>query len=311
MGATIMNAIVPVQKPMLLDVMAEKYSLRPEEFSKTVRATCGLATATAEQFAAFLIVAKTYDLNPILKEIYAYPAKGGGIVPIVSIDGWVNLVNSHGACDGFEFEMVHDDKGDLVACTCKMYRKDRKHPVTVTEYLSECRRATEPWKMAHRMLRHKSLIQAARYAFGFAGVYDEDEGRVIADAVDVTPKAAPRVPSPTEVEQEVIPPDHGSDKYKPGDEVKLAGPVPSVPKDDPISSGPQRTWMLPKIEADYDVWMEAVLKFIAECQDGGELESFFNAEIESRKGTDDIFPSDTDDLVDAYTKRQQALNADE
>lgn len=190
---------VPQQKLMLLASMADQYLLSPEEFSKTVRATCGLGTATPEQFAAFLIVAKTYGLNPLTKEVYAFPGKGGGIVPIVSIDGWVNLVNSNPQCDGFQFEMDHTPDGRLISCTCTMYRKDRKHPVSVTEYLEECKRATEPWKMQHRMLRHKSMIQCARYAFGFAGIYDEDEGRVIADAVDVTPR--PRVPSPSEVAQ--------------------------------------------------------------------------------------------------------------
>lgn len=171
----------PQQKMMLLEYMADKYSLKPDEFAKTVRATCGLPTATPEQFAAFLIVAKEYNLNPLTKEIYAFPGRGG-IVPIVSIDGWVNLVNSHKACDGFEFEVEHDEDGKLVSCTCKMYRKDRSHPVTVTEYLSECKRSTDPWKMENRMLRHKALIQAARYAFGFSGIYDDDEGEKIAQA---------------------------------------------------------------------------------------------------------------------------------
>jgi hypothetical protein len=32
------------------------------------------------------------------------------------------------------------------------------------------------------MLRHKAMIQCARLAFGFAGIYDEDEGRRIAEA---------------------------------------------------------------------------------------------------------------------------------
>lgn len=177
-----MNALTTVdQKPkmMLVEFMADKYAMTAEGFSKTVRATCGMPNATAEQFAAFLVVAKEYNLNPLTKEIYAFPGRGG-IVPIVSIDGWVNLVNSHGACDGFEFDMQHDDKGDPVSCTCKIYRKDRKHPIAVTEYLAECIRPTEPWKMKHRMLRHKSFIQAARYAFGYSGIYDEDEAERIA-----------------------------------------------------------------------------------------------------------------------------------
>ena len=31
---------------------------------------------------------------------------------------------------------------DDESCTCIMYRKDRTHPVEVTEYMSECKRAS-------------------------------------------------------------------------------------------------------------------------------------------------------------------------
>lgn len=193
-----MNAITKTEaaKPMLLDALAAKANLLPDEFAATVRKTCGMKQASAEEFAAFLLVAKEYNLNPLTKEIYAFPAKGGGIVPVVSIDGWVNLVNSHPACDGFEFDFEHDEDGKLVSCTCRMFRKDRGRPVVVTEYLSECSRNTDPWKMQHRMLRHKAMIQAARYAFGFSGIYDEDEGEKIAQSAirDVTPPAPPPPP---------------------------------------------------------------------------------------------------------------------
>ncbi|MBT1154318.1 recombinase RecT [Aminobacter anthyllidis] len=206
-----MNALTktePQQKVMLLDFMADKYGLKPQEFADTVRKTCGLPTASNEEFAAFLMVAREYDLNPMLREIYAFPKQGGGIVPIVSIDGWVNLVNSHPACDGFEFDVEHEGK-ELVSITCHMYRKDRARPVVVTEYYDECKRDTQPWKMKHRMLRHKAMIQAARYAFGFSGIYDEDEGAKIADMRDVTPPPRPTVmrpPSPSDLmaEAEII-----------------------------------------------------------------------------------------------------------
>jgi phage recombination protein Bet len=182
---------------MLLEFMADKYSLNPDEFSRTVRATCGLSTATPEQVAAFLIVAKEYDLNPLTKEIYALPGKGGGIVPFVSIDGWVNLVNSHPQCDGFDFAVTNDSANELYSMTCTMYRKDRSHPTVVTEYFEECKRVTEPWKMKRRMLRHKAFMQAARLAFGFAGIYDEDEANRIVEAqvVQVSQPAAPARPA--------------------------------------------------------------------------------------------------------------------
>jgi hypothetical protein len=85
--------------------------------------------------------------------------------------------------DGMEFEFAHDEKRQLVSCTCVIWRKDRNRPIKVTEYLSECKRNTEPWKMEHRMLRHKALIQCARVAFGFSGVYDEDDSRVASGRV--------------------------------------------------------------------------------------------------------------------------------
>lgn len=193
--------IQPAQQRSVLIDMAGRYNMEPAAFEATVRATCmpdgGKQQATREEFAAFLLVAREYKLNPLTKEIYAFPRRGGGIVPIVSVDGWVSLVNSHPACDGFDFSYQHDDSGKLISCTCAMHRKDRGRPVIVTEYLAECVRTTEPWKMQHRMLRHKAMIQAARYAFGFSGIYDEDEGAIIAAARDVTARAeGPPAPPP-------------------------------------------------------------------------------------------------------------------
>jgi phage recombination protein Bet len=186
--------------------MAERYGMEPGPFEATVRAICMPQQHTREEFAAFLLVAKEYRLNPLTKEIYAFPKRGGGIVPIVSIDGWVSLVNSHDACDGFSFSWEEDADRNPISCTCTMYRKDRSHPVVVTEYLSECIRPTDPWKMKHRMLRHKAMIQGARYAFGFSGIYDEDEGAKIAEMRDITPQrqavAFPDIPDEEEATDE-------------------------------------------------------------------------------------------------------------
>lgn len=130
--------------------------------------------ATNDQLVSLLIVANQYKLNPFTKEIYAFPAKGGGITPVVGVDGWARIINDNPLCDGIQFEQ--DDE----SCTCKIYRKDRSHPTVVTEYLDECRGVSEPWKKyPKRMLRHKALIQCARVAFGFSGIYDEDEARRI------------------------------------------------------------------------------------------------------------------------------------
>ena len=136
---------------------------------------------TDEQMTALLIVANQYGLNPFTREIFAFPDKGG-IVPVVGVDGWSRIMNTHPQFDGMDFKFDGD------SCTCIIYRKDRTHPVSATEYMEECKRDNLPaWKShPRRMLRHKAMIQAARLAFGFTGIYDQDEAERIVE-IDVTP----------------------------------------------------------------------------------------------------------------------------
>ena len=169
--------VVPLEtKRSLIETMSAKYQMDAGMFQKTVFATCLPAKATAEEFAAFLIVANEYGLNPVTREIYAFPKKGGGIQPIVGIDGWLNLINSNPQMDGLEFVDELNEKREMVSVTCRIFRKDRKTHTEVTEYMDECKRPTEPWqKWPKRMLRHKAAIQCARYAFGFARIIDPEE----------------------------------------------------------------------------------------------------------------------------------------
>lgn len=173
------------EAPSIIQDMATRFGMDKRAFEATLKATVVPANVSNEQFVAFLLVAKQYNLNPITKEIYAFPAKGGGIQPIVGIDGWCNIINSNPQLDGIEFEDVMTD-GKLTAITCKIYRKDRSKPTEATEYMDECKRSSDPWtKWPARMLRHKALIQCARYAFSFSGIVDPDEAERM---IDVTPE---------------------------------------------------------------------------------------------------------------------------
>lgn len=160
-----------------------------------LRATAFKGPANDDQLAALLIVATQYGLNPWTKEIYAFPDRNNGIVPVVGVDGWARIMNEHPQFDGLEFDQ--DDDG----CTCRIFRKDRSRPIAVTEYMAECRRdGVGPWKShPRRMLRHKAMIQCARLAFGFVGIYDQDEAERIREidmgSADVVgAKAAPALP---------------------------------------------------------------------------------------------------------------------
>lgn len=181
-----MNAVVQHEQPLsVVASMAATYGMDRRAFEATLRATVMPANATNEQAAAFLLVAKQHNLNPFTKEIFAFPSRGG-IQPIVSVDGWMKLINSHPQFDGMDFKDTLDESGALVSVTCRIHRKDRSHPVEVTEYMRECKRDTETWKhWPARMLRHKSAIQASRYAFGFAGIYEPDEVERMADVEPV------------------------------------------------------------------------------------------------------------------------------
>lgn len=177
----------PAKRSVLL-AMASRFGMEAAAFEATVRATCGCAGATREEFAAFLLVANEYGLNPVTREIYAFPKKGGGIQPIVGVDGWMRMANAHPEFDGLEVDFQHDESGKLLSATARVHRKDRSHPVVVTEYLAECYRNTDPWKMPHRMLRHKAAIQGIRYAFGFAGIMEPDEAEGMVERATPTPE---------------------------------------------------------------------------------------------------------------------------
>ena len=162
-----------------------------------------LTTPTDAQILALLVVSNQYGLNPWLKEIYAFPDKFGGIVPVVGVDGWSRIINTHPQYDGVEFEQ------DADMCTCTIYRKDRNHPTRITEYMIECRGTQGAWLThPYRFLRHKALIQCARLAFGFGGIYEQDEAERIIDTVDVSSGEISTPPRPrraSEVAQAALP----------------------------------------------------------------------------------------------------------
>lgn len=179
--------------------LANLYDMDPGKFADTVKATVfPKGNATNEQLAALCMVAEQYKLNPLLKEVHAFP-NGSGIVPVVGVDGWISMMNRERTFDGIEFEDRLDDAGKLVSITATIHRTDREHPIRVTEYLAENLRPTDPWKkMPARMLRHRALIQAARIAFGFSGIYDPDEAQVVAGARDSDYQVVDRQPAQVE-----------------------------------------------------------------------------------------------------------------
>jgi len=211
----------------LRDQFAERYGIASSEVFDILKATAfrqrggnrddeGPVVVSDAELTALLVIANQYGLNPFTREIYAFPDKqGGGIVPIVSYDGWTRIVNENPQFDGIEYAYA-PELVELMGLTkpmhewteCSIWRKDRTRPIIIREYAVECYRAPfigkskykdgatyqvdGPWQThPRRMLRIKSHIQCARVAFGFAGIYDQDEAERIIEmgaAVEVDPR---------------------------------------------------------------------------------------------------------------------------
>jgi phage recombination protein Bet len=181
------EVVQKVQPPSLIMRFAGRYGVEPEKLKNTLKATAFKTKereVTDEQLMALLIVAEKHDLSPWTKEIFAYPDRSGGIVAVVSIDGWIKIVQSHPQFDGVEFVSAPVSTRDEVPqwIECVMYRKDRAHATRIREFYVECKRDTAPWNITpRRMLRHRAFMQCGRICFGFTGLHDDDEARHIVE----------------------------------------------------------------------------------------------------------------------------------
>ena len=205
-----------------ITAMAERYGMMPQALYNTLRKTVFASARTNEEFDALCLIAKTYNLNPITKEIYAFPSKGGGVVPLIGIDGYIAVMNRQPSFDGLEFAYsenlvtVGNVKGAPEWVEARIYKKGCTRPTVVREYMDECFRPTEPWRThPRRMLRHKALAQCVRTAFGMSGVYsDMDEAEALTVSVDETAKpnvndaitAAIEAPAPAQPKRRGRPP---------------------------------------------------------------------------------------------------------
>jgi phage recombination protein Bet len=208
-----------------INQLATRFDLpQSEELYNVLKATAFKGDVSDAQLSALLIVAGQYGLNPWTKEIYAFPDKKNGIIPVVSVDGWSRIINSHPAFDGMDFnfadEMVMMEGANSLAqvwTECVIHRKDRSRPTVIREYLDEVYKApfkpkdggytvAGPWQThPKRFLRHKAMIQCARMAFGFGGIYDDDEAARIADAAAPMKQIDPATGEITQAKPKTLP----------------------------------------------------------------------------------------------------------
>ncbi len=191
----------------LLHRYAERMGVPPEQLYSTLLKVIFKRSegVREEELLAFLLVCEKYGLDPFLKEIYPTLTQKQGLLPVVSVDGWLRLLHRQDDFDGLSIEFS-DEKTTVelvdrmagkyavtapTKCRVAIHLKNKSYPVTVEEYFAEVVRPTDPWRTHPcRMLRHKAVIQCIRVAYSFGGIYDADEAGAIAESVEREAQAA-------------------------------------------------------------------------------------------------------------------------
>jgi RecT family len=141
--------------------LAQQLGIEAEE----LQAWIDLQTQVPEKCVLRLLrVAQKMGLDPLMEEISVIQYEDNHWDIYISVDAWIRLLNQHEAFHGISFsqsEMLIDGVPEWMECT--IYRKDRKTPTTIREYLSEVKTKQPNWhEMPRRMLRHRVLQQCAR-----------------------------------------------------------------------------------------------------------------------------------------------------
>lgn len=203
----IRRTAVPDQLNSLVGRMAAEYGVDKAKLYSTLansifaqggkdrNGSYQVKTPTPEEMMSLLIVADRFKLDPFTKQIFAFSSRGK-VVPIVSVDGWLALLNRQPDYDGLTVEFSNDlvEIGGVKLpefCRVSIHRKSLTRPVVISEYATEVFQPTEVWKKyPRRMMRHKAIIQCARIAFSISGIYDREEAENIVagageDVIDV------------------------------------------------------------------------------------------------------------------------------
>lgn len=132
---------------------------------------------TNDEFALLCHLAKTYQLDPLAREIWAIRYGNNPAQIFVGHAGLINLALRSGKLDGMKCEILNVDSDDPVA-KATVWRNDMSHPIEAEVYWSEYGKdAKNPlWKTKPRtMLRKTAEVHALRRAFALSGLYTEEE----------------------------------------------------------------------------------------------------------------------------------------
>jgi hypothetical protein len=124
---------------------------------------------------ALLRIAIEYSLDPLKEEVLINQYDDGVWQAHISVDGWHKIMNTHPNFCGVTFNQSNEEIEDVpIWLECTIYRSDRGAPITIREYFKEVKSEQAIWnRMPRRMLRHRTLQQCAKLAFGISATFIE------------------------------------------------------------------------------------------------------------------------------------------
>ncbi|WP_339212986.1 phage recombination protein Bet [Solibacillus sp. FSL W8-0372] len=155
----------------------------------------GNGAVSDQEVVMFMNLCKFQKLNPFLNEAYLIKFGSQAAQIIVSKEAFMKRAESHPKYRGFEAGVIVDRGGLLVEIEgavklkddvliggwCKVYRDDRKMPITSKISFEEFSKGQATWKqMPLNMIRKSAIVNGLREAFpeSLGAMYTEDDADV-------------------------------------------------------------------------------------------------------------------------------------
>lgn len=163
----------------------------------------GNGEVSDQEVVMFTNLCKYQKLNPFLNEAYLVKFGSQPAQIIVSKEAFMKRAEAHPAYEGFEAGIIVEREGKLeevegavklpndklIGGWAKIYRSDRKKPVTTRISLEEFSKGQATWKqMPLNMIRKSAIVNAQREAFPetLGAMYTEDDADITNTAKDIT-----------------------------------------------------------------------------------------------------------------------------
>jgi hypothetical protein len=166
----VMSKKAPVTKTKSIETLifdlAQALAIYPQELTDWIAEY----SVPKELVRPILSTSQRLGLNPLMGHIaWEFTPKGDWEI-YIPIDGWIALIHREPKFQGITFDQSSQTENGITTwMECSIYRSDLAHPITVREYFAELKTDHPIWgQMPYRMLRHKTLQQCARLAFGIS-----------------------------------------------------------------------------------------------------------------------------------------------